>query len=210
MDYDSGAEVTRQFYASVQNKFHFAVHGQTAAEVLLSPEDHEQPNMGLTRWKDAPDRPIRKADVAVAKNYLTQDELTELNRIVTMYLDFAEDQARRGQPMTMVKWVQRLDAFLAYNDRSVLTDVGRLSSRLAEERARRSSCGSVRRRSRPRPEQPLKVQPGSPISLDRFRSSRRVSRRRSLTAAGRYLKTVPRAEPRGSTPQAPEKGSKWP
>lgn len=135
VDYDRDAQITRTFYATVQNKLHFAIHGRTAAEVLVERADHRQPNMGLSTWRDAPSGPIRRADVTVAKNYLTQDEIEGLNRIVTMYLDYAEDQARRRHAMTMADWVKRLDAFLQFNDRAVLPDAGRVSHALAEARA---------------------------------------------------------------------------
>ncbi len=119
----------------MQNKLHFATHGSTAAEVIKGRADTVKPHMGLTTWKNAPHGPIRKADVAVAKNYLSQPELTELNRVVTMYLDFAEDQARRKKTMHMAEWVQRLDAFLQFNERNVLTDAGAVSHQLAEQHA---------------------------------------------------------------------------
>lgn len=132
VDYDVDAEVTRTFYATVQNKLHFAIHGHTAAEIVQARADHTQPNMGLTTWKAGPSGPVRKADVLVAKNYLREDELQGLDRIVTMYLDFAEDQARRRRATTMTEWVERLDAFLRFNEREVLADAGRVSHALAE------------------------------------------------------------------------------
>ena len=135
IDYDPGHPVSQTFFATVQNKLHFAVHGRTAAEVIKGRADAAQTNMGLTTWKNAPHGPVRKADVMVAKNYLSQPEITELNRIVTMYLDFAEDQARRKKPMHMAEWVQRLDAFLQFNERNVLTHAGVVSHQLAEEHA---------------------------------------------------------------------------
>jgi hypothetical protein len=135
VDYDRSAEITRTFYATVQNKLHFAIHGRTAAEVVHERADHTQPNMGLTTWKAGPAGPIRKADVAVAKNCLSEDELRELERIVTMFLDYAEDQARRRRAMTMADWVERLDLFLRFNEREVLPDAGRVSAALAELRA---------------------------------------------------------------------------
>ena len=135
VDYDQDAEITRAFYATVQNKLHFAIHGRTAAEIVHERADHTQPNMGLTTWKTAPGGPIRRADVAVAKNYLSQDELGELERIVTMFLDYAEDQARRRRAMSMADWVERLDLFLRFNERDVLPNAGRVSHALAELRA---------------------------------------------------------------------------
>ncbi len=135
IDYDPTHPLSQTFFATVQNKLHFAIHGRTAAEVIKGRADAAQPHMGLTTWKNAPHGPIRKADVTVAKNYLSQGEITELNRIVTMYLDFAEDQARRKKPMHMAEWVQRLDAFLQFNERNVLTHAGAVSHQLAEAHA---------------------------------------------------------------------------
>ncbi len=120
----------------MQNKLHWASHGHTAAEIVTQRADAAKPHMGLTTWKNAPRGPIRRADVGVAKNYLAREEIAELNRIVTMYLDFAEDQARRKKPMHMAEWTQRLDAFLEFNERNVLTHAGSLSRELAEQHAR--------------------------------------------------------------------------
>ena len=135
VDYDPDAETTRQFYATVQNKLHWATHGHTAAEVIHHRADADKPNMGLTAWKNAPGGPIRRTDVTVAKNYLTQQEIAELNRVVSMYLDYAEDQARRHRPMHMSEWAARLDSFLQFNERTVLTHAGTISHELAEEHA---------------------------------------------------------------------------
>ena len=135
IDYDPDADITRQFYATVQNKLHWAAHGHTAAEVIRHRADANKPNMGLTSWKNAPGGPIRKTDVTVAKNYLTQREIAEPNRVVSMYLDFAEDQARRHRPMHMSEWAARLDSFLQFNERNVLTHAGTISHELAEEHA---------------------------------------------------------------------------
>ncbi len=135
IDYDPVHPLSQTFFATVQNKLHFAIHGRTAAEVIKGRADAVKPNMGLTTWKNAPHGAIRKADVTVAKNYLSQPEITELNRVVTMYLDFAEDQARRKKPMHMAEWVQRLDAFLQFNERNILTHAGAVSHQLAEEHA---------------------------------------------------------------------------
>ena len=135
IDYDPAHHISQTFFATVQNKLHFAIHGRTAAEVIKGRADAVQPHMGLTTWKNAPHGPIRKADVTVAKNYLSQPEIAELNRVVTMYLDFAEDQARRKKPMHMAEWVQRLDAFLQFNERNILTHAGAVSHQLAEEHA---------------------------------------------------------------------------
>ena len=135
IDYNAAHPLSQTFFATVQNKLHFAIHGRTAAEVIKGRADAVKLNMGLTTWKNAPHGPIRKADVAIAKNYLSQPEITELNRVVTMYLDFADDQARRKKPMHMAEWVQRLDAFLQFNERNVLTHAGAISHQLAEAHA---------------------------------------------------------------------------
>jgi hypothetical protein len=131
IDYDASSAITQTFYATVQNKLHWAIHGRTAAELIHARADAGKPNMGLTSWKSSPRGPIRKADVSVAKNYLSDEELRELNRVVTMYLDYAEDQARRRRPMTMADWVARLDGFLQFNERNVLTHAGKISHDLA-------------------------------------------------------------------------------
>lgn len=137
IDYDANSDLTREFFATVQNKLHWAIHGHTAAEVVVERADAARPNMGMTTWKNAPGGPIRRTDVATAKNYLTRDEIEALNRIVTMYLDYAEDQAKRMSPMHMAQWAAKLDAFLRFNDRGVLGDAGRVSAALAEEHALR-------------------------------------------------------------------------
>lgn len=137
IDYDSRSAVTQEFYATVQNKLHWAITGRTAAETVVSRADADKPNMGLTTWKNAPKGPIRKGDVAVAKNYLTEKEIAALNRIVTMYLDYAEDQAERQLPMHMSDWAKKLDAFLAFNERNILSHAGKVSKALAEEHAAR-------------------------------------------------------------------------
>jgi len=135
VDYDPHAPITQEFFAAVQNKLHWAIHGHTAAELIAERADPDKPNMGLTSWKGAK---VRKGDVANAKNYLTPEELTALNRIVTMYLDYAEDQANRQRVMHMAEWKDKLDAFLQFNGRAVLADAGKLSAevakRIAEER----------------------------------------------------------------------------
>lgn len=135
VDYDPAHPTSQAFFATVQNKLHWAIHGNTAAELIARRADASRPGMGLTAWKNAPGGPIRRADVAVAKNYLTEDEIRELNRVVTMYLDFAEDQARRRSAMHMARWVERLDAFLQFNERNVLSHAGTISHELAERRA---------------------------------------------------------------------------
>ncbi len=137
IDYDSKAPITQDFYATVQNKLHWAIHGHTAAEIITERADASKPNMGLTTWKNAPRGPVRKGDIGVAKNYLTAEEISALNRIVTMYLDYAEDQARRQNPMHMADWVTKLDAFLQFNERNILTHAGSVSAEMAKEHAER-------------------------------------------------------------------------
>jgi hypothetical protein len=137
IDYDPNAGITQTFYATVQNKLHWAIHGHTASEIIVRRADAGKSHMGLTTWKNAPRGPIRKTDVAIAKNYLTEDELSELNRVVTMYLDYAEDQARRRRTMHMTDWAKRLDAFLEFNERNILIHAGKVSHELAEEHALR-------------------------------------------------------------------------
>ncbi|MCA3004936.1 MAG: virulence RhuM family protein [Planctomycetaceae bacterium] len=137
VDYDPNAPITREFYATVQNKLHWAITGHTAAETVVSRADATKPNMGLTTWKNAPAGPVRRADAGVAKNYLSEQEIAALNRIVTMYLDYAEDQAARQVPMHMADWIRKLDAFLAFNERNILRHAGKVSAALAEEHAAR-------------------------------------------------------------------------
>ncbi|MGA2229501.1 MAG: virulence RhuM family protein [Tepidisphaeraceae bacterium] len=138
IDYDKNAQVTKTFFKTVQNKLHWAVTGKTAAEIIAERADASKPTMGLTTWKNAPKGKILKSDVAVAKNYLIGPEIKELERIVGMYLDYAENQAARQIPMKMAEWVARLDAFLKFNEYDVLTNAGSVSAeiakRLAEER----------------------------------------------------------------------------
>ncbi len=135
IDYDAKAAITQEFYATVQNKLHWAITGRTAAETVVSRADARKPNMGLTTWKNAPTGPVRKGDVTVAKNYLSEAEIAELNRIVTMYLDYAEDQAARKAPVHMAEWAKKLDAFLTFNERNILTNAGKVSAAMAEEHA---------------------------------------------------------------------------
>jgi hypothetical protein len=135
VDYDPAAPISQTFFATVQNKLHWAIHGQTAAEIIARRADASRPNMGLTSWKNAPRGLIRKADVAIAKNYLDETEMAELNRVVSMYLDYAEDQASRKSAMHMADWVKKLDAFLQFNERNVLVHAGKVSHELAEQRA---------------------------------------------------------------------------
>ncbi len=135
IDYDPDYPVSQTFFATVQNKLHWAIHGKTAAEIIAARADSSKAHMGLTTWKNAPHGPIRRADVTVAKNYLNEEEIRELNRAVTMYLDYAEDQARRHKPMHMADWIAKLDAFLQFNERNILTHSGQISHQLAEEHA---------------------------------------------------------------------------
>lgn len=133
VDYDKNSEVTKHFFATVQNKLHWAISGKTAAEIIHTRADHKKTNMGLTTWKHAPDGRIYAADVTIAKNYLNKDELEKLNRLVSMYLDYAENQAKKGIPMTMADWVKRLDAFLQFNEEELLTDPrGKVSKAIAD------------------------------------------------------------------------------
>ena len=132
-DYDRTAKTTKQFFAKVQNKMHYAVHGNTAAEVIVARANHNKKHMGLKSWKNAPDGKIVKTDVSIAKNYLEKEELAELNEIVTMYLDYATRQARRHIPMTMEDWKTKLDAFLRFNDADVLQDKGKVTAAIAKE-----------------------------------------------------------------------------
>lgn len=130
-DYANDADVTKQFFATVQNKLHWAITGRTAAEIIAERADSERPNMGLTNWKNSPDGSVRKSDIGIAKNYLNEKELDGLNRIVSLYLDFAELQAQDGVVMYMKDWVRRLDAFLKFSERDVLTDAGTVSHEVA-------------------------------------------------------------------------------
>ncbi|MEO7768291.1 MAG: virulence RhuM family protein, partial [Ferruginibacter sp.] len=130
-DYSKDTETTKTFYATVQNKLHWAITGQTAAELISARVDSTKENMGLTTWKNAPKGKIRKTDVGIAKNYLNEKELNGLNRIVTMYLDFAELQASKGVVMYMKDWVKRLDAFLQFNEAAILKDAGRVPHEVA-------------------------------------------------------------------------------
>jgi hypothetical protein len=134
IDYDKDAALTQTFFATVQNKVHYAIHGQTAAEVITSRADRTQPNMGLTNWDGAR---IRKADVSIAKNYLSEPELRALGNLVEQYLIFAQSQAERRIPMTMQDWITKLEGFLRLNDREILTNAGKVSAELAKEHAER-------------------------------------------------------------------------
>jgi hypothetical protein len=135
IDYDPKAEITLIFYKTVQNKLHWAITGQTAAEIITARAKAELPNMGLSTWKNSPKGKILKSDISVAKNYLNKKEIEELNRIVTMYLDYAENQAARQIPMKMKDWVEKLDAFLLFNDYSVLKNAGSIPAEIAKKLA---------------------------------------------------------------------------
>ena len=132
IDYDKNAATTRRFYATVRNKMHYAVHGHTAAELIVERADHTKDHMGLTTWADAPDGKIKKSDVTVAKNYLSQDEMKQLNRMVTAYLDFAENMTLRHIPLTMQDWEKRLNSFIEMFDYGILQDAGKVSAEIAK------------------------------------------------------------------------------
>ncbi len=132
MDYSAEADTTQTFFATVQNKLHFAIHGQTAAELIVGRADSTKEKMGLTSWRNAPKGKILKPDVIVAKNYLSEEEIRALDRFVSMYLDYAEDQAERGFPMTMADWAKKLDAFLQFNQRDLLEHPGKVSAEIAK------------------------------------------------------------------------------
>lgn len=132
VDYDVDSKITREFFATVQNKMHYAVHGKTAAELIVDRANAKKEHMGLTSWKNAPEGKIVKTDVVVAKNYLSSEELKELNEIVTMYLDYAARQARRHIPMTMEDWAGKLDAFLKFNGAEILENKGKVTAAIAQ------------------------------------------------------------------------------
>lgn len=135
IDYDVTAQATKRFFATVQNKLHWAIHGQTAAEVIYNRADADKQNMGLTTWKDAPRGKIQKFDVIVAKNYLTGHEMAQLERLVSAYLDVAEDMAMRKIPMTMQDWEKRLNRFIEATDREILQDAGKVTAEIAQAHA---------------------------------------------------------------------------
>ena len=135
IDYDPAAKATKRFFATVQNKLHWAIHGHTAAELIIDRADAEKQNMGLTTWKDAPQGKIQSFDVVVAKNYLGESEMKQLSRLVSAYLDIAEDMALRNIPMTMEDWELRLNRFIAATDREILMDAGRVTAEIAHEHA---------------------------------------------------------------------------
>lgn len=134
-DYDKDSETAREFYSKVQNKLHYAITGQTAAEIINERADHTKKHMGLTTWNNAPDGKILKSDIIVAKNYLDEEELSELNNIVNMYLDYAENQARRHKLMSMEDWAIKLDKFLEFNEYELLENKGKISKNKADNKA---------------------------------------------------------------------------
>jgi hypothetical protein len=135
VDYNKNDETTKKFFARVQNKLHFAIHGHTAAELIKTRADSTKDKMGLTSWDNAPDGKILKTDVTIAKNYLSKDELDALGRIVNAFLDLAENRAKRNIPMTMEDWAKRLDRFLEFDDREILHDAGKITKKIADEYA---------------------------------------------------------------------------
>ena len=132
IDYDKNSATTKRFYATVQNKMHYAVHGHTASELIVERADHTKEHMGLTTWADAPDGKIKKSDVTIAKNYLSQDEMKQLNRMVTAYLDFAENMTLMHIPLTMEDWEKRLNSFIEMFDYGILQDAGKVSAEIAK------------------------------------------------------------------------------
>lgn len=135
IDYDLSAQATKRFFATVQNKLHWAIHGQTAAEVIINRANHQKENMGLTTWQDAPKGKIQKFDVSVAKNYLSENEMQQLQRLVSAYLDIAEDMAIRQIPMTMEDWESRLNKFIEATDREILQNAGKVTAEIANAHA---------------------------------------------------------------------------
>lgn len=131
-DYSPNSIISKTFFATVQNKLHYAIHGSTAAEVIYTRADHQKKNMGLTSWKNSPRGKILKSDVSIAKNYLSETELQDLNQFVSMYLDYAERQAKKKIPMTMEDWAKKLDVFLEFNEEAILTDKGKVSTAIAK------------------------------------------------------------------------------
>ncbi|MFN5309509.1 MAG: virulence RhuM family protein [Candidatus Kapaibacterium sp.] len=135
IDYNKDAEITQTFFKTVQNKLHWAITGKTAAQIIAERAKASEPNMGLQTWKNAPQGKILKTDVSIAKNYLIEKEIKELERVVTMYLDYAENQAARQIPMKMADWVQKIDAFLQFNEYKILKDAGKVSHEIAKNLA---------------------------------------------------------------------------
>lgn len=133
VDYSKDSIITKEFFATVQNKLHYAIHGHTAAEVIVERANHKKEHMGLTAWKNAPDGKIVKSDVSIAKNYLSMFEMRDLNHFVSMYLDYAERQARKRIPMTMEDWAKKLDAFLELNEETILQGKGSVTAEIAKE-----------------------------------------------------------------------------
>jgi hypothetical protein len=135
IDYDKDAEITQTFFKTVQNKLHWAITGKTAAQIVAERADSDKPNMGLKSWKNAPKGKIMKSDVSIAKNYLEEPEIKELERVVSMYLDYAENMANRQKPMKMTDWIEKLDAFLSFNEYVILKDAGKISHNVAKSLA---------------------------------------------------------------------------
>ena len=133
IDYDKNSSATKEFFATVQNKLHWAITKQTAAEIIFSRANHTKENMGLTTWRNAPTGRVRKTDVVIAKNYLQEKELNTLNRIVSMYLDYAEHQAEKQIPMSMKDWSQKINAFLEFNEHDILQNSGKVTAKIAKE-----------------------------------------------------------------------------
>ena len=132
IDYDKNSAATKRFYATVQNKMHYAIHGHTAAELIVERADHKKEHMGLTTWADAPDGKIKKSDVTVVKNYLSEEEMRQLNRMVSAYLDFAESMTLRHIPLTMQDWESRLNRFIEMFEFGILQDAGKVSAEIAK------------------------------------------------------------------------------
>ena len=134
-DYDKNSEITQEFYKNVQNKLHYAITGMTAPEIIYNRVDSKKRNMGLTTWKNAPDGKILETDVTVAKNYLSQEEITELNNLVSMYLDYAERQVKLGKIISMQEWKEKLEVFLKVNEYNILKDNGKIKKEIADQLA---------------------------------------------------------------------------
>jgi len=133
IDYDKNSQITKEFFQKVQNKLHYAIHKHTAPELIMTRVNSKKENLGLTSWKNSPEGKILKSDVSIAKNYLTKDELQSLGRIVSAYLDLAEDRAKRKIPMTMEDWAKRLDAFLEFDERDILKNSGKITQKIAKD-----------------------------------------------------------------------------
>lgn len=171
VDYDKSADISQTFFKTVQNKLHWAITGKTAAEIIAERADSSKPSMGLTTWKNAPSGKILKSDVSVAKNYLIEDEIKELERVVSMYLDYAENQAARQIPMKMADWVAKLDAFLQFNEYEVLTNAGSVSAEVAKRLAEEQYAI-------------FRVQQDRNFESDFEREVRRISKKRGNSAEG--------------------------